>query len=64
MTKRVLGEDGKLSKVIRLNEDHVGGRKSLTQGLDRLLADVRARYWISGGLALNGTCKLFSSLCR
>ena len=32
MTKRVLGEDGKLSKVIRLNEDHVGGRKSLTQG--------------------------------
>jgi hypothetical protein len=50
MTKRVLGEDGKLSKVIRLNEDHVGGRKSTVL--------------ISGGLALNGTCKLFSYLCR
>jgi hypothetical protein len=31
MTKRVEGADGKLSKVIRLNEPRVDGTKSLGQ---------------------------------
>jgi hypothetical protein len=31
MTKRVEGEDGKLSKVVRINEPHAKGTQSLSQ---------------------------------
>jgi hypothetical protein len=33
MSKRVEGDDGRLSKVIRINEPHADGRESLSQGV-------------------------------